>query len=459
MIIETVIVRGGTQMWVGLHARQRSIGCLLAILIAGVLGGIQPSEAQAEVTAFVGAKIIDGTGKAPIEHGILIIRDGRILAVGAAGELTAPEGTQLIDVTGKTIMPGLINGHGHIGGTVGLEGGRYSRENVERDLQLNARYGVTTVVSLGGDQAASIAIRDAEDTTALNRARLRVAGPVVVGEEPEEAMIMVDANVQLGADFIKIKVDGAAGSPQRMSQDVFTAVISYSQARGVPVASHLYYLDDARELVAAGLDYIAHSIRDQVVDDAFVAQAREAGVYYCPTLMRDVSTFIYESEPEFFADPLFLTEIGPEVLDQLRDPARQARIRSNARAQANKEALRVALINLKKLADAGVPIVMGTDGGPPGRFQGYFEHLEMEMMVEQAGLSPMQVIVAATGGAAGSLGLSEVGTLEAGKWADFIVLTADPLEAIAHTRSLESVWIAGNQVPRNHPETNVSSQR
>ena len=443
------MVPTATRTWVGLYARQHSLSRLLATVMVGVLGGVQTSECRAETTAFIGAKIIDGTGKAPIERGIMIVRDGRISAVGAVGDLAAPAGVKRVDVSDKIIIPGLINGHGHIGGTVGLQGGQYSRENVLRDLQLNARYGVTTVVSLGGDQAASVAVRDAENTPSLDRARLRVAGPVVVGKDPEEAMIRVDSSLQLGADFIKIKVDGAAGSRQRMSKEVFTAVIGYANARGVPVAAHLYYLDDARELVAAGVDYIAHSIRDRVVDDAFIAQARKAGVYYCPTLMRDVSTYIYESEPDFFADPLFLAEMGPGILDELRDPDRQSRIRTNLQAQENKDALRVALINLKKLADAGVPIVMGTDGGPPGRFQGYFEHLEMEMMVERAGLSPMQVIVAATGGAASSLKLTEVGTLESGKWADFLVLAKDPLADIAYTRSFESVWIAGNEVPRN----------
>lgn len=437
-----------TREWVGLCARHRFSGRLFTALLVYSAVGVGFLQGHAQDTAFLGAKIIDGTGGAPMERGVLIVRDGRILAVGEVGQVNLPQGARVVDVSGKVIMPGLINGHGHIGGTVGLQGNRYSRENVLRDLRLNARYGVTTVVSLGGDEKASVEIRETENTPALKRARLRVAGPVVVGREPEAAMIMVDANVQLDVDFIKIKVDGAAGSRQRMSQDVFTAVIGYSQARGVPVASHLYYLDDARELIAAGVDYIAHSIRDRIVDDAFIVQAKAAGVYYCPTLMRDVSTYIYESEPDFFADPLFLSEMGPGILDQLRDPERQASVRANKRAQANKEALRVALVNLKKLADAGVPIVMGTDGGPPGRFQGYFEHLEMEMMVEQAGLSPMQVIVAATGGAAESLKLSEVGTLVAGNWADFIVLAEDPLIDIANTRSFESVWIAGNEVPR-----------
>ena len=367
----------------------RAVGRALAVL--GIL--VLPGRSMAEVTAFVGAKLIDGTGAAPIESGALVVREVRILAVGKAGQVRLPEGAKRVDVSGKVIIPGLINGHGHIGGTVGLQGNRYSRENVQRDLRLNGRYGVTTVVSLGGDEKASVEIRETENTPTLKRARLRVAGPVVVGKDPEEAMIRVDGNVQLG------------------------------------------------------VDYIAHSIRDRVVDDAFIAQAKAADVYYCPTLMRDVSTYIYESEPEFFADPLFLAEMSLGILDQLRDPKRQASIRANQRAQANKEALRVALVNLKKLADAGVPVVMGTDGGPPGRFQGYFEHLEMEMMVEQAGLSPMQVIVSATGGAADALKLPDVGTLEPGKWADFLVLAEDPLVNIANTRSFESVWIAGNQVP------------
>lgn len=419
------------------------IGILAAILTVGT-----PARSSAEVTAFVGAKIIDGTGSIPIERGVLVIRDGRIVAVGGVGDVAVPANAETVNVSGKVIMPGMINGHGHVGRTEGLKGGKFSRENVLRDLRLNALYGVTTVVSLGGDEQPSVEIRDAQNSTTLDRARLLVAGDVVTGQTSGEAITMVDENAQAGVDFIKIKVDGDAGSSQRMAEDVFTAVISYAHGRGLPVAAHLYYLDDARALVAAGVDCIAHSIRDRVVDDAFIAQAKKAGVYYCPTLMRDVSTFVYESEPEFFRDPFFLREVDTDLLEQLRDPERQAQIRNNQRAQANKAALQIAFTNLKKLVDAGVPIVMGTDGGPPGRFQGYFEHLEMALMVEEAGLTPMQVIVSATGGAAKALKLPDVGTLETGKWADFVVLTKDPLADINHTRSLESVWIAGNRVPK-----------
>lgn len=420
---------------------------VLIVVVAGLVQAFANESEGGSATAFVGAKIIDGSGALPIEDGIMIVRGGRIVEVGAVGEVAVPKGARVVDVQGKVIIPGLINGHGHVGRTEGLQGGRYSKENVLRDLQLNARYGVTTVVSLGGDELPSIEIREAEGEDDLDRARLLVAGQVVTGETPAKAKAVVDFNEQTGVDFIKLKVDGKEGSSQRMAPEVFTAVIDHAHALGLPVAAHLYYLEDARALVAAGADYIAHSIRDQLVDDEFVAKVKEAGVYYCPTLMRDVSTFVYEAEADFFADPFFLKEVAPELLASLRDPVRQERVRADRTAQANKIALGVALKNLKKLADAGVPIVMGTDGGPPGRFQGYFEHLEMEMMVRDAGISPMQVIVAATGGAARALNLEEVGTLEEGKWADFVVLAKDPLEDIANTRSLESVWIAGNRVP------------
>lgn len=416
---------------------------LAALLVAGFASG----QSQPALMAFVGAKLIDGTGGDPIDNAILLVSEGRVVGVGSMAAMTIPADTPTIDVSGKVIMPGLINGHGHVGDTDGMRGGQYSRENVIRDLRLYAHYGITTVVSLGGDGQASFELRDAQNTPDLNRSRLFVAGEVVTGRTPAEAVAVVERNHRAGVDFIKIKVDGNLGSAQRMAPEVYTAVIERAHELGLPVASHLYYLDDARALVAAGTDFIAHSIRDQPVDDAFIAQVKRAGVYYSPTLMRDVSTFAYESEPEFFRDPFFLEAADMAVVAALRDSARQARIRNSPAAQANKAALGVALRNLNQLAAAGVPIVMGTDSGPPGRFQGYFEHAEMDMMANDAGLTPRQVIASATGGAAAALKLKGVGTLEPGNWADFLVLAADPLVDIANTRSLESVWIAGNRMP------------
>ena len=415
-------------------------------VVAGVACGSGTEEQPVDMTAFVGARIIDGTGSEPIEDGVLLVRDGRIEAVGAAGKVDVPSGAEEVDLGGRTIVPGLINAHGHVGGTRGLQGGQYSEENVLRQLGLYARYGVTAVNSLGGDQQEAIAVRRAQGSPELDRARLYFAGGVVTGDTREEARQMVASNAAMEPDFIKIRVDDNLGTADKMSPEVYGAAIDEAHHRGLRVASHLFYLDDAKGLLRAGTDFVAHSVRDQAVDDELIELFHETGVCYCPTLTREISTFVYEDTPEFFDDPFFLKEAGPEVIEQLKDSELQQEYRERPSTPRYKEALRVAQANLKTLADAEVKIAFGTDSGPPARFQGYFEHMELELMAE-SGLTPMQILVAATGDAAACLGVDEIGTLEGGKLADFIVLIDDPLEEIRNMRSIESVWIAGNRVP------------
>ena len=212
------------------------------------------------------------------------------------------------------------------------------------------------------------------------------------------------------------------------------------------MAAHLFYLEDAHGLLDAGADFIVHSVRDRDVDEGIAERLVEADVCYSPTLTREVSTFVYESEPEFFADEFFLASAEPGVLEALRAPESMARYRESESAQRYKEALVQAQRNLGALSDAGVTIAMGTDTGPPARFQGYFEHMELALMAE-SGMSPMEILVAATGDAARCAGLAGVGTIEAGNWADLIFLSADPLEGVENLRAIESVWIAGNEVP------------
>ncbi len=376
-------------------------------------------------TALVGATVIDGTGSAPLRNATMLLRGGRIEVVAPRNAVEVPPGANIVDVTDKVIVPGLINTHVHVGDSRGLETGHYSEENVLRQLRLYARYGVTTVNSLGGDGEAGIRVRDNQDIPTLDRARLHAAGTVVIGETPAEALALVDRNAALGVDYIKIRVDDFLGTREKMSPAIYGAVIERAHERGLRVAAHLFYLDDAKSLLRAGVDFLAHSVRDRKVDDDLVDLMRDREVCLTPTLTRDLSTFAYESIPSFFSDPFFLAEADPVVLEQLSDPARQQDVGENPSTQLNKRALKVATRNLATLSDAGVRLALGTDTGPPGRFQGYFAHLELEMMVD-AGLSPMQVLVAATGDAARCLGLSDVGTLAEGKWADFLVLGADP---------------------------------
>ena len=428
---------------------------LIRVAAAGIVGialtsctaQAPPVEPTPGVRAFTGARLVIGNAGAVFENGTLVVRDGRIVAVGPSEAVALPADAEQIDASGKTIIPGLINGHAHVTGTRGLESdpGFYTEEHVVHQLTVYARYGVTTVLSLGGDGPAGIAVRDRQGPD-LSYARLYLAGPVVAADTPEDAASQVDAVADLGANIVKIRVDDALGTSQKMSPEVYRAVITQAHARGLRVAAHLFYLNDAKELLEAGVDFVAHSVRDTAVDDELIALLTENDVCYCPTLMREVSTYVYEERPDWFDDPFFLREADPGVVQALEAPEYQERIRSRPSGQVYKEALVTAKRNLKTLADGDVRVAMGTDTGPPGRFQGFFEHGELELMVD-AGLTPMQALVAATGEAARCLELdNEIGTLEAGKWADFVVLGANPLDDITNTRTIESVWVAGNVV-------------
>ena len=399
--------------------------------------------------AFIDARIID-PGKPSIERGTILVRGGRIEQVGPASKVRIPPDAERIDARGKTIVPGLINTHGHVGEAQGLRSGPefYTDENLQSQLRLYARYGITTVFSLGGDRELGFQLRDSQDTPSLTRARLYVAGPVITGKTPEEARTMVDQVAAMKPNFIKIRYDDNLGATVKMSPDVARAVIERAHHHKLPVAAHLFYLDDARFLLQSGADYIAHSIRDKEVDSETIALLKKRDICVCPTLTREVSTFIYESRPAFFDDPFFLREADQAILQQLLDPKRQEAMRRSESAQRYKLALEMASRNLKKLSDAGVRIAFGTDTGPPARFQGYFEHMEMELMAK-AGLTPMQILKSATSDAAKCMNApGKIGTLEKGAWADLIVLDENPTTGIGSMRAIHSVWIAGNRIQR-----------
>ncbi|MGQ0766992.1 MAG: amidohydrolase family protein, partial [Gemmatimonadota bacterium] len=310
-----------------------------------------------------------------------------------------------------------------------------------------AAYGVTTVVSLGGESVEVIGGRRSR-VPASPRARHLVAGSVVSGATAAAAAAEVASNAGLGVDIVKIRVDDNLGTTQKMPEAAWRAAIDEAHRRGLRVAAHVYYLEDARRLLEAGVDFIAHSVRDREVDESFIDLLRSRDVCTSPTLMREVSTFVYETTPDFFSDPVFLAHANREWIASLREPARQASTRTSQSAQSYKASLVTAKRNLSKVARAGATIAMGTDTGPMGRFQGYFELMELELMVE-AGLTPSQALRAATNDAARCLKLErELGTLEPGKWADFVVLDADPTLDIGAVRRISSVWIGGERVAR-----------
>jgi len=422
----------------------------LLTLLIGVFA-ISPAPAQVaggRPTALVGARIIDGTGAPPLEDGTLLIAaNGSIAAVGPSSAIRIPAEAVRISMAGKTIMPGLINAHGHL--NVDANTKLPVREHLLQRLRLYAQYGVTTVVSLGStdaDEAEDLRIRDEQRKTYPDRARLYTAGAFAIGKTAQEARAAVDRLASEHVDIVKYKINGL---PDDMTPEVYGALVDEAKKKGLRTAVHIFYLKDAKQAIAKGTNILAHSVRDQDVDAELISAMKQQGVAYIPTLTRDLSVYVYENEPEFFHDPFFergLYAYQTEV-DLLKDPAHQSMLRNSVAVQSEKQALRQAMRNLKIVFDAGIPVAMGTDTGSAndlGRWQGYFEHVELELMV-QAGLTPLQALTAATGDAARIMRLDRVGTLRSGNWADLLIVNANPLQDIRNTRKIDSVWIGGRK--------------
>lgn len=434
--------------------------CIAAIVMIalGACGGGEPQPAATQdapaeesvvqpgagATAYTNVNLWDGTGAAPLADAWLLVRDGRVAGTGTG---SAPAGAAIADLNGAWIVPGFINAHGHVSGLWAADDVRDEAQRVSATLALYARYGVTTVLSLGDSAEPALAEAAVANRASprLDHARGYIAGSVVADDDPAAARRAAMANVELGVDYLKLRIDDNLGSGEKMPWEAARAAIQVAQQNDIPVATHIFYMDDAAMVLAMGSNLIAHSVRDREVSEEFVETLKNTGVCYVPTLVREVSTFVYSERPAFFDDPFFLSNANQSEMARVTNADYMARIAESASAAAYREALVQAQENLRILATAGVPIAFGTDSGPAGRFPGYFEHMEFDLMAE-AGLTPREILLSATSVAADCLRLEEVGTLETGKWADFVVLDENPLANINATRALRSVYVAGNAI-------------
>ena len=415
--------------------RLRSLSTLTAVLLAA------GSNLEAQTTAYVGGSVWDGTGASIMRNVTMVVEDGRITAVSRSAEI--PAGTEIVFLEGKVLIPGLINTHGHVSGLWAAEDVVDEQDRIRGDLELFAKYGVTTVNSLG-DGLAVIEVR--KSSSPLDpRARLLSAGAVIAGDTPEAARNQALANADAGADWLKLRVDDNLGSSRKMPWDAVQAVMDVGNERGLQVATHLFYLEDAKRLIDMGTGMIAHSVRDTDVDQEFIDSLLESGICYVPTLTREVSTYIYGTRPGFFDDEFFTEYANESEIERLSEPAYMERTLASASGAAYRVALVQAMENMVILQDAGAPVTFGTDAGPAGRFPGYFEHMELALMVG-GGLTPTQALLAATSVAASCLGIDDIGTLEPGKWADFIVLDEDPTRDITYTQLIDQVYVAGQPI-------------
>ncbi len=453
----------------------------LVLLAAAGTGGLRAQSGAPKISMIItGARLIDGTGNPPIEDALLAFSGDRIVAVGPSATTQAPSkasgftAIQTIDAHGMTIMPGLISAHSHLGlirGANGVSPANFTRENVSRQLDQYEGYGVTAVLSLGVNQDVLYTWRDEQRLGRFSGADIFTAdrGLGVPGGAPpfplesnqiyrpnstEEARTDVREMITRQPDILKLWLDDLFGTAPKMAPEIYQAALAEANAaideahvRGYRFAAHVFYLGDAKDLLERGLDVVAHSVRDDAVDARFIELMKTRNAIYIPTLALDESQFIYAQHPAWMKEKFFTAAVDPALLTTWNAPEYAARMKINRNTIKNQSALETAMKNVKALSDAGVTIAMGTDSGAmTTRIAGFGEHREMQLMV-QAGLTPMQAIVAATRNSARVLGAQEDrGTLEVGKRADFLILNANPLEDIHNTTKISAIWHGGKPV-------------
>ena len=438
----------------------------LSAFIALAAMAVSLHAAEPSVTVLTGARLIDGTGQPPLEAATLIIKGDRIVAVGTADALAGavPPGAKIINETGMTIIPGLISAHSHLGlvkGASTASAENYTRDNVAAQLARYEAEGITAVMSLGVNQDVLYQWRDEQRAGKLAGADIFTAdrglgvgggvppfplprGQVYRPKDADEARAAVREMAARHPDLIKLWLDDNFGTMPKMAPPIFAAAIDEAHRQGLRVAAHEFYLADAKALVAAGIDVLAHSVRDKPVDDELISVMKARHVAYIPTLALDESQFVYAEHPAWMDEPIFTAAVDPGLLATWLSPEYREKMASSQSTARNRRAFDMAMRNVKTLHDAGVFIALGTDSGAmPTRVAGFSEHRELQLLVK-AGLKPAEALLCATAHSAEVIGQgNDRGTLQAGKRADFVVLAGNPLADIRNTTRLAMVWHGG----------------
>jgi imidazolonepropionase-like amidohydrolase len=459
----------------GPFAGAKGVFASTAVLLVSLLGGASLAVAQSPrapsgTTALTHVRVIDGTGHAPLEDATVLIEGNHILAIHSGGA-AIPAGARVLDFHGDTVMPGLINAHGHLALIADGQNSAtaYTAENVLAELRQYESYGVTTMLSLGLNRDLLYPIRRRQREGKLDGATVLTAdrglgvadGAPPLPAAPDqiyrpatalEARAAVDAMANRHADMVKVWVDSLGGSKTPMTPEIYGAVIDEAHKHHLRVAAHVYYLADAKSLVNDGVDVLAHSVRDKPVDQELISAIKRRSVWYIPTFTVDESFYLYAQHPGFMQLDFFQAALSPALLTMLSSDEYSQKISQDAKTVQHRADFAMDQQNLKTLYDGGVRVGFGTDSGAtPVRIPGFSEHRELEDMV-QAGLTPMQAIVCATKNNAALLGIDRTrGTLGPGKRADLIVLAANPLDDITNTRSIVAIFHDGRTVPPRVP--------
>ena len=409
-------------MRLNFRAGLSSVACLVAVAC------LIPSLATAQqATVYEGARLILGDGSAPITDSAFVVENGRFTAVGRKGQLKAPAGAAHVDLTGKTVMPAIVDAHKHLS---------VKRDELIDQLQHLAYYGVGAAMSLGQD-TGDVAFQVRAETIP-NAARLHTAGRGLTAPEPGRTqapywvttVAEVRKDVQEDAakkvDIIKIWVDDRDHTVTKLSPELYRAAIDEAHKHHLRTIAHIYYLEDAKGVLRAGIDAFAHSVRDKDIDDEFLQMMKARPNIIVDPNLPDRGVRVDRS---WLRDGMTAAEFQKLQAESKDDPKAQAFFGIQSR-------------NLAKLNANGIKIALGTDGPIP-----WAAHEEMADMVA-SGMTPAQVIVASTRNSAELMGLADAGTIAARKSADFLVLDANPLDDITNTRRINTVYLRGAKVDR-----------
>jgi imidazolonepropionase-like amidohydrolase len=404
---------------------------ILALMAGVALGFAVPAQAQAPsgATAFEGGWIIVGDGRV-IDNGTIVVEGSKITQAGPAAEVKVPAGANRVNLSGKTVMPDIIDTHTHLSQT---------KEAIERDLKRRAYYGVSAALSMGTNENESEL--DVRAHPQPGEAKLFTAWRGITRPEPgrttapfwvdneDQARKAVQELAAHKVDIVKVWIDDRDGKFPKMTPALYGAAIDEAHKNGLRATVHIFTLDDAKGALKAGVDAFAHSVRDRDVDDEFMALVKQhPNLVVNPNLPpRGVKTDV-----SWLKASLPAAEMDRVEKANVDDPKAQAFYGIQSR-------------NLAKLNAAGVKIILGTDGNTP-----WGPHEEIADMVT-AGMTPAQAITAATKNGAEFLKMTDAGTLQVGKNADFIVLDANPLDDITNTRKISAVYLQGAKLDRSKP--------
>lgn len=437
-----------------------------------------PQEAKNQnITVIKNARIFDGTTGPIMNDGFLVIKDGKVLQTTVSvAEVAKYKGATVIDATGKTITPGLISAHVHLG-ALDADPSQYTESEMQQQLETYLRYGVTTVVSLGvnGDVFYNVKkkikqgqFKGADLLGADRGFGVHDGVPPVKETKPQDRVYRpqtaaeVKAHVEemhsRGTDYVKLWYDDNLHTMTKMTSEIYNAVIDESHKKNLKVFAHIYYMQDAKDLVRAGVDVLAHGIREGIVDDELVQMMKEKNVGYIPTLSLDEAFFALSENTHWITDPFFTNALSSRAKSQILEPNFIESQKTDSKLEIRKESLKVGQQNLKRLFDAGVLIGFGTDSGAfSTRVPGFNEHQELRLMVD-SGLLPIEALRVATAGTAHILGLKDRGTLEPGMRADFLIFDSNPVDNINSTKFIYEVWQKGEMRIRNQIVHNVDGE-